>query len=161
VARWRCNWRWIILCWFADSVVAAAASWLGEVGRAKLRRYGQLVERGKSGASVLASVLSPRSVQWLAALGLWLSHCLERSADPSDMLATIDAECGYDVTPRLGEITAPTLVIGGARDRAFSPELFTATAAGIRDGPLDPLPAPRPRRHDVRPPLRAGRGGVS
>ena len=48
------------------------------------------------------------------------------------MLATIDAECGFDVTPRLGAITARTLVIGGARDHAFSPALFRATADGIR-----------------------------
>jgi pimeloyl-ACP methyl ester carboxylesterase len=31
----------------------------------------------------------------------------------------------------LGSIKAATLVIAGDRDRAFSPELFRATAAGI------------------------------
>jgi pimeloyl-ACP methyl ester carboxylesterase len=112
-------------------IVVAAASWLGESGRAKLRLYGERIAAGRSGASVLASVLASPRFHWLATAGLWLAERRTRSVDPSDMLATIDAECGFDVTARLGEIRSPTLVIGGARDRAFSPELFQATASGI------------------------------
>jgi pimeloyl-ACP methyl ester carboxylesterase len=52
------------------------------------------------------------------------------------MLATIDAECNFDVTSQLGQITAPTLVIAGARDRAFTPALFETTAAGIPNSQL-------------------------
>ena len=106
-------------------VVATAASWLGAEGRDKLRRYGALVAAGRSGASVLASVLAPRSIQWPAALVLWAGDRLgEKPCDPGDMLATIDAECGFDVSARLGEIAAPTLIIGGARDRAFLTSCF-------------------------------------
>ena len=118
-------------------VVATAASWLGTEGRDKLRRYGALVAAGQSGASVLASVLAPRSIQWPAALVLWIGDRFgEKRCDPGDMLATIDAECGFDVSARLGEITAPTLIIGGTRDRAFPQELLRATAAGIPQAEL-------------------------
>ena len=118
-------------------VVATAASWLGAEGREKLRRYGELVAAGKSGASVLASVLTPRFIQWPAAAAFWLGDRLgERRCDPGDMLATIDAECGFDVTARLSEIIARTLIIGGASDRAFPPALVRATAAGIPNAEL-------------------------
>jgi pimeloyl-ACP methyl ester carboxylesterase len=112
-------------------IVVAAASWLGEAGRSKLRRYGDCVAAGKSGAAILASVLAPPWIQWLVAAKIWLGKRSQRRLDPTNMFATIDAECGFDVTARLGEIRATTLIIGGGRDRAFSEELFKATAAGI------------------------------
>ena len=59
-----------------------------------------------------------------------LEEFSQRHIDPANMLATIDAECDFDVRDRLREIKATTLVIGGTRDRAFSTELFRATAAG-------------------------------
>jgi pimeloyl-ACP methyl ester carboxylesterase len=37
---------------------------------------------------------------------------------------------------RLGEIAAPTLVIGGEEDPFYSPELFRETAAGIPNARL-------------------------
>ncbi len=118
-------------------VIVTSASWLGAEGREKLRRYGERVARGHSGANVLASVLAPRALQWPLALALSIVHRFgERNLDPGDMLATIDAECGFDVTSRLGEISARTLVIGGASDRAFPPELTRATAAGIPNAEL-------------------------
>lgn len=112
-------------------VVAAAASWLGERGRRRLRAYGERVERGGTGAWELASVLAPPLLRPAAAAVLWVSSLRERAADPGDLLATIDAEVGFNVTDLLDRVTAPTLVIGGARDRAFSPALFRATADGI------------------------------
>lgn len=59
-----------------------------------------------------------------------------RGWDPSDMIATIEAEAGFDIGDRLGEISAPTLVISGGRDRTFTPELFRRTAERIPDGRL-------------------------
>jgi pimeloyl-ACP methyl ester carboxylesterase len=112
-------------------IIVAAASWLGDHGRTRLGEYGKRIEHGKSGASTLASILGPRRFGWLFAVPIWLEERFQRHVDPANMLATIDAECGFDVRDRLGEITAETLVIGGSRDRAFSPELFQATAAGI------------------------------
>jgi pimeloyl-ACP methyl ester carboxylesterase len=112
-------------------VVACAASSLGDSGRRRLAQYGGLIGQGKSGARVLASVLARPLWRWPTILAIWLDEWLERNLDPGDMLAAIHAECGFDVTDRLSEIHAPTLVIAGEEDRAFSPEQFRATAAGI------------------------------
>jgi pimeloyl-ACP methyl ester carboxylesterase len=112
-------------------IVAGAASSLGDVGRERLAQYGTLVRQGKNGARILAKVLSPPLLRWPARLAIWFSEWLERSIDPADMLATIHAECGFDVTDRLGEIRVPTLIIAGEKDRAFSPEQFRVTARGI------------------------------
>ena len=117
-------------------IVVAAASWLGEVGREKLRRYGDEVAQGHSGAKILASVLFPPSWSWLATPLMWASHKLNRGPMPTDMLATIDAEVGFDVTARLNQIQAQTLLVAGGRDRAFPLELVKATAAGIPNSKL-------------------------
>ena len=50
------------------------------------------------------------------------------------MLVTIDAEDAFDVGDSLHRVTAPTLVVGGARDPFYSRELFEQTAAGVADG---------------------------
>lgn len=55
-------------------------------------------------------------------------------ADPTDLLVTLDAEDAFDVADDLPQITAPTLVIGGAKDVFYTREMFEATAAGVRDG---------------------------
>lgn len=54
--------------------------------------------------------------------------------DPSDLLVTLDAEDVFDVGDHLHRITAPTLVIGGAKDVFYARELFEQTAAGVQDG---------------------------
>ena len=56
------------------------------------------------------------------------------AADPTDALVTLDAEDAFDVQADLPRITAPTLVIGGSNDIAYSEELFRGTAAGVQDG---------------------------
>jgi pimeloyl-ACP methyl ester carboxylesterase len=117
-------------------ILAACASWLGEEGRKKLRAYGDEVGRGRSGAKILASVLAPRAWAWLAAPMIWASHLMERRSCPNDMLATIDAEVGFDVTRQLNCIRAPTLLIAGGRDRAFPLGLVEATASGIPNSRL-------------------------
>src|SRR5262249_41241583 len=85
---------------------------------------------------LLASVLAPPWIRWLAVVAIWINERSERNVDPGNMLATIDAESSFDVTARLGEIKAATLVIGGTQDRAVSPELFQAAAAGIPNARL-------------------------
>jgi len=69
---------------------------------------------------------------------LWLAGPLpiRRDWDPSDMIATIEAEDAFDIGERLGDISAPTLVIGGGRDRFYPPELFRETAERIPDARL-------------------------
>lgn len=50
--------------------------------------------------------------------------------------ACCDALAAYDVTDRLGEITAPTRVIVGAQDPVITPEVGRALADGIPDADL-------------------------
>jgi len=54
--------------------------------------------------------------------------------DPTDLLVTLDAEDAFDVGDQLDRITAPTLVIGGAKDVFYTRALFEETAAGVPDG---------------------------
>ncbi len=69
---------------------------------------------------------------------LWLSGMLfiRRGWDPSDMIVTTRAEDAFDLRERLGEILAPTLVIGRGRDCFYPPDLFRETAQGIPNGRL-------------------------
>jgi pimeloyl-ACP methyl ester carboxylesterase len=62
---------------------------------------------------------------------LWLVGGTQRVEDPSDMLVTVAAEDRFDACSQLHRITAPTLLVAGARDRLYSPELFRRTAARI------------------------------
>jgi pimeloyl-ACP methyl ester carboxylesterase len=117
-------------------VIAAAASWLGTEGRQKLRRFGDEVAQGRSGAKVLSSVLAAPPKSWFMAFIMWAAHSLRPRQIPTDMLATIDAEVGFDVTPQLNQIRAPTLLIAGGKDRAFPLDLIQATAAGIPNSRL-------------------------
>jgi pimeloyl-ACP methyl ester carboxylesterase len=55
----------------------------------------------------------------------------QRPDDPSDMLVTVAAEDSFDASWQLHRITAPTLLVAGARDRFYSPELFQETAERI------------------------------
>ena len=60
--------------------------------------------------------------------------------DPTDLLVTLDAEDVFDVHADLARITAPTLVIGGSTDVAYTPELFRETADGVADGCVHVFP---------------------
>ena len=138
-----------------------SSEWLGDEGRYKLRRYGDEVASGRSGARILASVLALRGIEWLMAPMLWLAHQFEKNADSSDLLATIDAEVGFDVTARLSQIRSPTLLIAGGRDRAFPLALVRATASGDRRQPSDCLSQSRSSRHHDEPPIRPRCRGIS
>jgi len=52
--------------------------------------------------------------------------------DPSDFAVTVEAFDGVDLRDRLGEISAPTLVVAGDKDPS-PPEYIRETAAGIPD----------------------------
>ncbi|MBT3368057.1 MAG: hypothetical protein HN416_12955 [Nitrospina sp.] len=51
--------------------------------------------------------------------------------DPSDYVVTIDADLNHDTTDRLGEIKAPTLIVGGTDDVFYPEPLVNETAEGI------------------------------
>ncbi|PXX68374.1 pimeloyl-ACP methyl ester carboxylesterase [Nocardia tenerifensis] len=100
-------------------------------------RYGEAAFAGRRALHLMAptTVSSPLLAR-AAGAALWLIDPLARPRNPVDTLAFVRAEDGFDLSDRLGEITAPTLVIGGERDAAYSLENFRYTADGIPNSRL-------------------------
>jgi pimeloyl-ACP methyl ester carboxylesterase len=122
-------------------VVVGAAHRVGDLGRQVLARVADLHEQGDSRGAYreFARASTPsRFGQRLLGDLQWLTEPLVygRHIDRADWVASLRAEAGFDIGPRLPEITVPTLVIGGDRDLAYPVALFQATAAGVRDGRL-------------------------
>ena len=122
-------------------VVAGAAYRLSQHGREFQRRTAELSAAGdrcKISQAQAPDVADSRLGRWIAGRLLWLAGPLfiKRDWDPSDMIATIEAEDVFDVGERLIEISAPSLVIGGGRDRFYPPELFRETASRIPNARL-------------------------
>ena len=122
-------------------VVAGAACRLSEHGREFQRRMAELAAAGARRGIIqemAPDVADSRLGRRIARGLLWLAGPLfiKRDWDPSDMIATIKAEDTFDLGGRLGEISAPTLVIGGGRDPFHPTELFRETAQGIPDARL-------------------------
>jgi pimeloyl-ACP methyl ester carboxylesterase len=78
--------------------------------------------RGRLAAAALASLVGPR---------------LFPRAGLEDMATTIEAEDTFDLARCPRPIEAPTLIVGGDRDRFYSPELFAETAALIPGSTLE------------------------
>jgi pimeloyl-ACP methyl ester carboxylesterase len=57
-------------------------------------------------------------------------------SDPQDFLTTLEADLGHDTTGRLGEVSAPSLIIGGTEDPFFSEGLLRETAEKMPDATL-------------------------
>jgi pimeloyl-ACP methyl ester carboxylesterase len=101
----------------------------------------EVAERARRGDWVgawkplVASVLPPQLAGLISGP---VARLLAFSApdDPSDLITTIEAEDAFNMRDRLGEIAAPTLVIGGEEDPFYSPELFRETAASIPNARL-------------------------
>lgn len=120
-------------------VIVSAAHRLGEQGRDTEMSVADDVLDGRPRAAYaeLMRMLGggPRSSRMLAALG-WLLGRNYFAHVSADLMTTIRAEDGFDLLTRLGDIVAPTLVVGGERDAFYSPELFRQTAAAIPRGRL-------------------------
>jgi pimeloyl-ACP methyl ester carboxylesterase len=122
-------------------VVAGAAHRLSGQGREFQRHMAQLAaagDRREMSRLQAPDVADSRLGRRIAGGLLWLAGPLfiKRVWDPSDMIATIMAEDAFDIGDRLHEISAPTLVIGGGRDRFYPTELFRETANGIPNARL-------------------------
>jgi pimeloyl-ACP methyl ester carboxylesterase len=112
-------------------VLVASASRLSPYGRQVQRRLARHTTAGRprrAWAATGPALAATTAGGWLAAALMWLVGPRMSAADPNDLLITIDAEDTFDAAPDLSRITAPTLVIGGARDRFYSPDLFRETA---------------------------------
>src|SRR5919202_578494 len=118
-------------------VLVGAGYQVGQQAREAQMRYIAALANGSRGAQHLASLkVSSRIGARLLAPLMRLLDPLVRPKDPSDMVIFARAEDAFDLSGRLGDVTAPTLVIGGDRDEVYSPEIFARTAQGVRNGRL-------------------------
>jgi pimeloyl-ACP methyl ester carboxylesterase len=93
----------------------------------------QIAARVRAGATrqavaVMAGALAPPALRLLAAcLGWLLPPRLFSESGLQDMATVIEAEDEFDLA-RLPTVRAPTLLVGGGRDRFYDGELFEHTA---------------------------------
>jgi pimeloyl-ACP methyl ester carboxylesterase len=117
-------------------VLIAAAYRLGPRGRELQAEMARLIRAGQpreAWASAMTSML-PGPLRGPARPFSRLAAGPVVPDDPTDVLVTLDAEDVFDVEAGLPRVTAPTLVIGGGNDDFYPRELFTGTAAGVKDG---------------------------
>jgi pimeloyl-ACP methyl ester carboxylesterase len=117
-------------------VVVASAHRLGPRGRELQRELARSTRAGDgpSGWAALTTAMLPPPLQRPARPLARRMVASMAPEDPSDLLVTLDAEDAFDVGEQLHRISAPTLVIGGARAVFYSRSLFERTAAGVQDG---------------------------
>jgi pimeloyl-ACP methyl ester carboxylesterase len=132
-------------------VLISTACRLGERGRTLQRRVAARVRAGahRQALAVLAADLVPSRPAGIAAgAGAWLlgPSVIRGPGDLDDMATTIEAEDTFDLAKCERPITAPTLIVVGGEDHAYSPELFEETARLIAGSDLQ---------------MFAGRGHVS
>lgn len=123
-------------------VVIAAAYRLGPRGRELQAEMARLIRAGEprqAWATVMTAML-PGPLRGPARPLSRLAVGPMVPADPTDMLVTLDAEDAFNVEADLPRVTAPTLVIGGSKDIAYTPELFRDTAASVQDGRVHIFP---------------------
>ena len=93
-------------------------------------------------ASTSASGRSLRGRWWFRVMGLLSSSPLFRSKYPQPRYAFLrqrEASVSFDVSNRLREIRAPTLILHGKRDRTMPYPFAEATQAGIASSTLVPF----------------------
>jgi pimeloyl-ACP methyl ester carboxylesterase len=123
-------------------ILAGTACRLGPMVRDAMRRHAQFAASGqyrRSAAALAPTITGSALGQRLAGAAMSLAAPLGGMGpnwDPSDMIATVEAEDAFDASDWLGEIRAPTLVIGGEHDPCYSRELFAETTRGIPDARL-------------------------
>lgn len=117
-------------------VVVASAYRLGPRGKALQADMAALIRAGhkEDAWSHMMTSMMPAPLRVPARPLARLATRSMVPADPGDILVTLEAEDVFDVRADLPRITAPTLVIGGAKDSFYSPELFEETARGVANG---------------------------
>jgi pimeloyl-ACP methyl ester carboxylesterase len=122
-------------------ILIVSASRLSEEGRETCERWQVLTreERWQELRADMASVtVSGEKNKRLARafMKVFGRFVLRVPSDPQDFLTTLEADLNHDTTGRLGEISAPTLIIGGSDDPFFSESLLRETAEKIPDATL-------------------------
>ncbi len=122
-------------------VLIVSASRLSEEGREICKRWQALTreERWQELRADMASVtVTSQTNKRLARafIRVFGRFVLRVPSDPQDFLTTLEADLTHDTTGRLGEISAPTLIIGGSEDPFFPESLLCETAEKIPDATL-------------------------
>lgn len=115
-------------------VLVSTGARLGPLARRVQRRVAARARAGaaRAAAAVFAADLMPAGpLELPAALAGWLAGPrLFKVADLGDLASMAEAEDDFDLA-QLPQIAAPTLLVGGGRDRYYGTELFEQTAALI------------------------------
>jgi pimeloyl-ACP methyl ester carboxylesterase len=117
-------------------VIHSSAHTLSEPTKKLQLRVGELARQRRwqaAYATMLSPTRYPRLVIWIGSLVAGMFGAAE---DPSDVVVTVEAEDKFGFKERLGQITAPTLVVAGAEDPFYSVALFRETAEGIPNARL-------------------------
>jgi pimeloyl-ACP methyl ester carboxylesterase len=122
-------------------VLVVSACRLSEEGRKTCQRWQALARerRWRELRADMASVtVSGETNKRLARafIGVFGRLVFKVPSDPRDFLTTLEADLGHDTTRRIGEISAPSLIIGGSEDPFFSEGLLHETAEKIPDATL-------------------------
>ncbi|MFE7800725.1 alpha/beta fold hydrolase [Nocardia sp. NPDC057440] len=118
-------------------VIASSGYRLEDHARESQLRYAVAVAEGHRALHHMAPITASSPILGrLAVAAMWLADPLARPKNPADTLAFVLAEDVFDLSGRLGDITVPTLVIGGERDTAYSTATFRTTADGIPNSRL-------------------------
>lgn len=122
-------------------ILVVSACRLSEEGRGICERWQGLAREGRwqDLRTDMASVaVSGEANKRLARLfmGVLGRLVIKAPSDPKDFLTTLWADLGHDTTGRLGEISAPSLIIGGSADPFYSEDTIRETAEKIPDATL-------------------------
>ncbi|KAA9154773.1 alpha/beta hydrolase [Microbacterium lushaniae] len=115
-------------------VIGAGGCVLGPIGRRAQREYVRRADAGLRPSPALADVVSDsRVARTVLRPLLWLA---DGTGDHAESAMVLNAEDGFDLRERMGEITAPTLIVSGDRDVVYPIDIARQTAAGIPAGHL-------------------------
>jgi pimeloyl-ACP methyl ester carboxylesterase len=117
-------------------VLIVSACRLSEEGRKTCQRWQALAREGRwreLRADMASVAVSGETNKRLARTFIRVFGRLvfKVPSDPQDFLTTLEADLGHDTTGRLGEISTPSLIIGGSEDPFFSEGLLRETAEKI------------------------------
>ena len=117
--------------------VVAAGGRLSPRGRAVQRAFAYLVLAGQHRLAWQVfgeALVTTRPAKLAQSSLLWSIGPTMSPEDPSDMVATVEAEDRFDAMDRLHRISSPTLIIGGECDELNSPAILQETADRIPQG---------------------------
>ena len=122
-------------------ILVVSACCLSEEGRGICERWQTLAREGRwqelrvDMASVTVSGETNKRLARLF-MGMFGRLIIKAPSDAQDFLTTLGADLGHDTTERLGEISAPSLIIGGSEDPFYSEDTIRETAEKIPDATL-------------------------